>query len=61
MYYALINKDNNKIENIIVWDGVQNLQLSNNIEMQICTEEHLGLWQQQINEIIDNQNNIFET
>jgi hypothetical protein len=44
MKYALINKDNGKIENIIIWDGLTPIDLASNIEAQLCTPEHESAW-----------------
>ena len=44
MKYALINKDTGKIENIIIWDGIAPIDLSSNIEAQLCTPEHESAW-----------------
>ncbi len=44
MNYALINKDNGKIENIIIWDGLTPIDLASNIEAQLCTAEHETEW-----------------
>jgi len=44
MKYALINKDTNKIENIILWDGLAPIDLASNIEVQLCTPEHESAW-----------------
>jgi hypothetical protein len=44
MRYALINKDNGKIENIIIWDGLAPIDLASNIEAQLCTLEHETEW-----------------
>jgi hypothetical protein len=44
MKYALINKDTNKIENIIIWDGLAPIDLASNIETQLCTPEHESAW-----------------
>jgi hypothetical protein len=47
MKYALINKDNGKIENIIIWDGLAPIDLASNIEAQLCTPEHETEWSMQ--------------
>lgn len=44
MRYALINKDTNKIENIIIWDGLAPIDLASNIQAELCTPEHENLW-----------------
>ena len=44
MKYALINKDNGKIENIIIWDGIAPIDLASNIQVEICTPEHESAW-----------------
>ena len=44
MKYALINKDTNKIENIIIWDGLAPIDLASNIQAEVCTPEHENLW-----------------
>lgn len=44
MKYALINKDTNKIENIIIWDGLAPIDLDSNIEAQLCTPDHESAW-----------------
>lgn len=44
MKYALINKDTNKIENIIIWDGIAPIDLASNIQAEVCTPEHENLW-----------------
>lgn len=44
MRYALINKDNGKIENIIIWDGLTPIDLASNIQVEVCTTEHESLW-----------------
>jgi len=47
MKYALINKDTNKIENIIVWDGIVPINLASNIKIEVCTNEHENEWSKQ--------------
>lgn len=47
MKYALINKDTNKIENIIVWDGIAPIDLASNIKIEVCTNEHESDWSKQ--------------
>jgi len=47
MKYALINKDINKIENIIIWDGLAPIDLASNIKLEICTKEHEIQWSEQ--------------
>jgi hypothetical protein len=44
MKYALINKDNGKIENIIIWDGLAPIDLASNIQAVVCTPEHESEW-----------------
>lgn len=44
MRYALINKETNKIENIIIWDGIAAIDLASNIQAEVCTPEHESLW-----------------
>ena len=44
MKYALINKDTNKIENIIIWDGIAPIDLASNIKIEVCTNEHENKW-----------------
>ena len=44
MKYTLINKDNDLIENIILWDGIAPIDLASNIEAQLCTPEHESAW-----------------
>lgn len=44
MKYALINIDNGKIENIIIWDGIAPIDLASNIQAEVCTLEHENLW-----------------
>jgi hypothetical protein len=44
MKYALINKNNGKIENIIIWDGLAPIDLASNIQAELCTPVHENLW-----------------
>ena len=44
MRYALINKDTGKIENIIVWDGITNIVLPDNVQAVLSTEAHESEW-----------------
>lgn len=44
MRYALINKDTGKIENIIVWDGITNIELPDNVQAVLSTEAHESEW-----------------
>jgi hypothetical protein len=44
MKYALIHKDTNKIENIIIWDGIAPIDLASNMQAEVCTPEHENLW-----------------
>lgn len=39
MKYALIDK-NNKVKNIIIWDGLTNIQWQNDLTAVPCTTEH---------------------
>lgn len=47
MKYALINKDTDKIENIIIWDGISSIDLANNILIEELTYELQEKWTQQ--------------
>lgn len=47
MRYALINKDTGKIENIIVWDGITNIELPDNVQAVLSTEAHESEWSAQ--------------
>lgn len=47
MRYALINKDTGKIENIIIWDGITNIELPDNVLAEVCTEAHETEWNAQ--------------
>lgn len=47
MRYALINKGNGKIENIIIWDGLTPIDLASNIQVEVCTPEHESAWSMQ--------------
>lgn len=47
MRYALINKDTGKIENIILWDGITNIEFPNNVQAVLSTEAHESEWSAQ--------------
>lgn len=47
MRYALINKDTGKIENIIIWDGISQIELPDNIQAVLSTTDHESEWQSQ--------------
>jgi hypothetical protein len=43
MKYVLINA-NNEVENIVLWDGVSEIQWPNGCNAVPCTEEHEAEW-----------------
>jgi len=47
MKYVLINIDTNKIENIIIWDGIAPIDLASNVKIEVCTNEHENEWSMQ--------------
>jgi len=40
MNYALINKDTGKVIDIIAWDGYSVIELPDNVQAEVCTEDH---------------------
>jgi|688.fasta_scaffold1537337_2 hypothetical protein len=46
MRYAIIDKETNIIQNIIIWDGNTNLNLPDNIDLVLCDEEIENQWKE---------------
>jgi hypothetical protein len=44
MRYAVINTSTSEIENIIIWDGITEIQLPDGCNAVPCTEEHEAEW-----------------
>lgn len=40
MKYALVNKETNKIENIIIWDGITAVEWPNGCTAVLANQEH---------------------
>lgn len=54
MDYTVLNKNTGEVENIIIWDGITDLGIDENIEVVPCTPEHRTEW---INKFSNYQSN----
>jgi hypothetical protein len=44
MNYSIIDKNTGEVKNIIIWDGVSDLLIQEDVEIVPCTEEHQIQW-----------------